>query len=429
MLPNLCGPGSLPHEYSMTSPDMIVACVQFARALGATSVSVANHAADYVTDTHAFYEALGIFDLARQEGFNFHNLRYRNFIEDGGLRFAEISNNTDVILNVTLPKTHHQADGVSLALKNFGLGLTDGRGLMHQDISAAIVAANRIIRQRAGLRVIDIIDGRRGMQGMGPHFGKLVDHGFMLIGDDPVGVDATAARLMGFDPLLIRTLLLARDASLGTLEPEILGDIATIPTLHYERSPNWSFRTMSEDRMAVFHLEQDGLGTMRFYRLNKREQRYEPIKAQTKTVSFSPDTTVSEAEALLDEAGMRERIFQNRDVFAVNNNVTFNGANHLAVLKSSLPNASGVGSWIEKLVRSDDLEVRVSAPLDEPGAYALIYNEPAANGSYRAGREVINTDFPRFARFLADYNVDSFLVRRGTDFGRFISCFEAEFTA
>jgi uncharacterized protein (DUF362 family) len=429
VVPNLCGPGSLSHEYSMTSRDMIVACVRSARESGAATVAVANHAADYVADTHAFYDALGIFDLARHEGFAFHDLRHESFTQDRDLRLAGVLDFADVILNVTLPKTHHQADGVSLTLKSLGMGLTAGRErLMHQhDLSAAIVAANIAVRQR--VTVLDIIDGRRGQQGMGPHFGRPVDHGFILTGNDPVGVDATAARLMGFDPFLIRTLLLARQAGLGTLEPEVLGDIATIPTINYERSPNWSFQSMSDDRMAVFHLEKDGLGTVRFYRLNGQEQRYEPIKAQTKTVSFCPDTSVSEAEGFVFAKGMLETIFRSRDVVVFNNNLQFVqtsvSAPPLGPARDSLPDKTlaRLGSWLDsrKLAQKDDLTVRV----DDSG---LLYNEPPAN-DYGVGQEVFIPRSHDLAEFLRNNNVRSFIIRRGTQGNRLIACFEARFLA
>jgi uncharacterized protein (DUF362 family) len=431
VLPNLCGPGSLPHEYSMTSRDMILACVQTAREAGAASVAVANHAADYVRDTRAFYDALGIFDLARKEGFDFHNLRRESFSQDGESRLAGILDFTDVVLNVTLPKTHHQADGVSLSLKNLGMGLTAGRERhMHQrDLSAAIVAANITVRQRVS--VLDIIDGRRGQQGMGPHFGEPIEPGFMLFGNDPVGVDATAARLMGFDPFLIRTLTLARHAGLGSLEPEVRGEI--IQPLYFKRSPNWSFSTLPDGRAVVFRLKNEGNGYLTTYQLNTAAQRYERLKEQL--VSFSPDTTVQEAENFIFDPARLETILSARDVLAANNNLIFTPlagfSSHPKHSRGSLPNRaiSDLGSWLEheKLARSDDLEIRVSSSAG--GAIFLVCDQPAEAGTYRGARETAIPGSQALARFLDENGIRSFLVRRGTDHFRFVESLVAEFSA
>ena len=45
-----------------------------------------------------------------------------------------------------------------------------------------------------------IVDGIVGMEGYAPIQGDPVDHGVLVVGNQPASVDATACRLMGVDP-------------------------------------------------------------------------------------------------------------------------------------------------------------------------------------------------------------------------------------
>ena len=62
---------------------------------------------------------------------------------------------------------------------------------------------------------LTIVDGITGMEGMGPAEGMPVSMKIILAGENPVAVDATAARVMGFDPEKIRYLEYAVQAGLG----------------------------------------------------------------------------------------------------------------------------------------------------------------------------------------------------------------------
>jgi uncharacterized protein (DUF362 family) len=46
----------------------------------------------------------------------------------------------------------------------------------------------------------NIVDGIVGMEGYGPIQGEAKHSGVVVLGSDPVAVDATCARLMGLDP-------------------------------------------------------------------------------------------------------------------------------------------------------------------------------------------------------------------------------------
>ena len=55
------------------------------------------------------------------------------------------------------------------------------------------------LRTSVPKRYYSVVDGVIGMEGMGPMQGDPINSGVVLVGTDPVAVDAVAARVMGFD--------------------------------------------------------------------------------------------------------------------------------------------------------------------------------------------------------------------------------------
>jgi len=125
---------------------------------------------------------------------------------------------SDLVISVPKMKTHHWA-GVSLSLKNmFGIvpGVKYGwpKNLLHQSsISASIAALYASFPFDFA-----IVDGIVGMEGDGPLFGDPVPSGVLVMGSDGVAVDATCARLMGFDPAQIQYLAFMAWAGLGLVD-------------------------------------------------------------------------------------------------------------------------------------------------------------------------------------------------------------------
>ena len=112
-------------------------------------------------------------------------------------------------------KTHHWA-GVTLSMKNlFGVmpGVCYGwpkNVLHHAGISQSILDINAAVRPH-----LAIVDGIVGMEGDGPIMGTPRPAHLIVMGTNLPAVDATCARLMGFDPVRIDYL---RHAS-GVLGP------------------------------------------------------------------------------------------------------------------------------------------------------------------------------------------------------------------
>jgi uncharacterized protein (DUF362 family) len=67
-----------------------------------------------------------------------------------------------------------------------------------------------------------LIDGRIGLEGV--ISGNPRPLGCIILGKNPVSVDATLARLMGFNPERIRHIVEAEKHGLGSINPKIVGD-------------------------------------------------------------------------------------------------------------------------------------------------------------------------------------------------------------
>ncbi|MCS6863845.1 MAG: DUF362 domain-containing protein [Gemmataceae bacterium] len=128
----------------------------------------------------------------------------------------------EVLISLAKLKTHHWA-GVTLSLKNlFGIlpGICYGwpknelhwRGIPQSVVDIACTCPPQLA----------IVDAIVGMEGDGPLHGTAKHVGALVMGVDPLAVDATCTRLMGFPPERIPTLVLAQARRLGRLhEAEI----------------------------------------------------------------------------------------------------------------------------------------------------------------------------------------------------------------
>jgi uncharacterized protein (DUF362 family) len=106
----------------------------------------------------------------------------------------------DFVVSVPKLKTHHWA-GVTLSLKNmFGIVPGNCYGWPKNDLhwaglTRSILDINGTVRPDFA-----IVDGIVGMEGNGPIQGMAKPCGVLVVGDDPVAVDATCTRIMGLAP-------------------------------------------------------------------------------------------------------------------------------------------------------------------------------------------------------------------------------------
>lgn len=125
---------------------------------------------------------------------------------------------SDFVISMPKLKTHHWA-AMTASMKNF-FGVVPGavygwpKNILHfHGIDNSILDLNATIRPH-----LTIVDAVVAMEGDGPIMGKPRQTGFIAIGSDLVAVDATCARIIGFEPSKI-TYLMEASKYLGNLSP------------------------------------------------------------------------------------------------------------------------------------------------------------------------------------------------------------------
>lgn len=121
------------------------------------------------------------------------------------------------IVSVALAKTH-SLTMITGALKNlFGFLPRKDQAFYHPNIHEVILDLNKMFRSS-----LCLIDGRMGLEGV--ISGKPKSLGCILLGRNPVSVDAVMARVMGFEPETIRHIFEAKKIGLGSMNPKVVGD-------------------------------------------------------------------------------------------------------------------------------------------------------------------------------------------------------------
>jgi uncharacterized protein (DUF362 family) len=211
-----------------TDPAVIEAAIGSFRSLGAREVVVAE-GPGHRRDSEYLLTASGIYDVINE-----HRVRYVDLNTDDVRRtklrssftnlrelyLPETLFNADLLVSMPKLKTHHWA-GVTLSLKNM-FGVVPGsvygwpKNALHW---AGIHGSILDINSSLPIPQFAIVDGIVGMEGNGPLQGQAKQSGVLILGDDLVAVDATAARLMKIEPRKIEYLEIA-DRFLGNIPYE-----------------------------------------------------------------------------------------------------------------------------------------------------------------------------------------------------------------
>ena len=181
-----------------------------------------------MTNADKAFEATGMKEMCQKNGIEFLNLRYQkdkvkipisNCETLGSITVPRIVKESAIISAAKL-KTH-MATKVTLGMKNmFGLLPDKLKFKYHaKGISKVVVDINTVIKP-----ALTVIDGFVGMEGRGPTDGTPIRMDLIIAGKDVVATDATAARVMGFDPMEISHIRTAAQKGLGNIENiEIVG--------------------------------------------------------------------------------------------------------------------------------------------------------------------------------------------------------------
>ena len=182
-----------------------------------------------MTNADGAFKATGMKEMAERNGIECLNLRYgedkvKIDIPSGtaldSITVPRLVTESAVISAAKL-KTHGSTK-VTLGMKNmFGLLPDKFKGKYHiKGISKVIADINTAIRP-----VLTVIDGFVAMEGNGPSNGSPVKMDLIIAGKDVVATDATACRIMGFDPHEVAHIRMAYERKLGEIDDiEVLGE-------------------------------------------------------------------------------------------------------------------------------------------------------------------------------------------------------------
>jgi uncharacterized protein (DUF362 family) len=213
-----------------TNPNVVAAAIELCKREGAAEVIVAEGPGHW-RNVEYLVQASGLGDVLRHYRVPFVDLNQDEPVKRPNLGrltkldflyLARTIDTADVLISLPKLKTHHWV-GATLSLKNlFGTmpGICYGwpknelhwRGIENSIIDIALTRAPDLA----------IVDGIIGMEGDGPLNGTAKPVGALIMGRDPLAVDATCCRLMQLDPEQMPYLMMGYCKKLGLLrEKEI----------------------------------------------------------------------------------------------------------------------------------------------------------------------------------------------------------------
>ena len=247
-----------------TNPLVVLTLIELAKEAGAKRVLVGESSV-------VGYNAGKIFDfLGVREPFERAGAELVNMDSDKSVKI-EVPNGkvfenirvhrtaweSDFIISVPVMKTHFQTV-VSLGLKNMKGTLPDStKKLSHRigvkqrkeefELEHSILDLNSVLTPR--LTVIDGVVAQEGYKPGSPGVtGSPVPMDIVVAGFDPVATDATAANLMGFDPMEVPLIKRAFERGLGEARIEMIKTIGT-PVNQVRRK----FRAASLEGIELTH--------------------------------------------------------------------------------------------------------------------------------------------------------------------------------
>jgi uncharacterized protein (DUF362 family) len=134
------------------------------------------------------------------------------------LYLAKTVAEADRLISLPKHKTHHWA-GVTLSLKNlFGTMPGQCYGWPKNELHWQGIDNSIVDIALTRMPDLAIVDGIIGMENDGPLAGTAKPLGAIIMGADPLAVDATCCRLMGLHPEKVEHLVLAESRRVGVLK-------------------------------------------------------------------------------------------------------------------------------------------------------------------------------------------------------------------
>ncbi|MEI6043733.1 MAG: DUF362 domain-containing protein [Chloroflexota bacterium] len=199
---------NIPGRVINTHPVVIDAAIQLMREKGAKEIVVAEGTAYQRDITDLLYQS-GIQEVLERNAVPFVDLNHddiKKVRNKGGYSGREdlwvpmTVANADLLISMPKLKTHHWA-GATLSMKNL-YGIVPGLkyGWPKNALHVTGIEANIVELYETLAPQVAIVDGIIGMEEDGPLFGRSKSTQVLVVGRDLVAVDATCARIMGFEP-------------------------------------------------------------------------------------------------------------------------------------------------------------------------------------------------------------------------------------
>jgi len=147
------------------------------------------------------------------------------------LRLPRTVLNADYFINLPKIKTEGHVS-VTLSIKNlFGVPARRKKSTLHRKLNDILPYLAKIIRND-----LIVVDGIVAMEGNGPLIGTPKPLGVILAGKNTLAVDATCARLMGYDPMKVKYLVNSEKFGVGSIdEVDVVGEKLHMYASEFER--------------------------------------------------------------------------------------------------------------------------------------------------------------------------------------------------
>lgn len=225
--PNLVD--SIPGRPCFTMPRVVEALIEFLRDEVRVKSVVVAEGMTFRRDPEAVLIETGYREMLERQRVEYVDLNYDDVVKvtlRGGyarmdsLLLARTVAEADALISIPKLKTHHWTR-ISASIKNL-FGIVPGckygfpKNTLHIQGIEAFLA--ELLDSLPTPRRFALVDGIVGLQGDGPLYGTPVASGVLVGGEDFLAVDATCARLMGFDPATIEILAFMAWAGLGQID-------------------------------------------------------------------------------------------------------------------------------------------------------------------------------------------------------------------
>lgn len=208
-----------PELAATTHPQVLKTVIELCREAGAKKVRIADNT---IHDARRCFAITGVGQVAKQTGADLIYPR-SSLMRDMNLHGQRLDVwpvftplvEADTLINLPVAK-HHALSRLTLGMKNWIGGVGGSRWSLHQDINQTIVDLAQYFQP-----TVTLIDAVRIMTRNGPSGGSTADvavKNTLILSNDPVAADASAARLFDRRPEEIGFIRLARKQGLGTAD-------------------------------------------------------------------------------------------------------------------------------------------------------------------------------------------------------------------